>query len=76
MTHQIGAKPFERLSRLPGVKPEIMIKTFHKLGNITTATFPVGYDKLQKSGKLKAGDHVGGCFAGSGLALGQFGYTC
>lgn len=75
LTHQIGKKPFERLSRLKGVSPSKMIKTLDKLGNITSATFPVNFHKLEKSGLVSSGDKIGGCFAGSGLVVGQFGYT-
>ena len=75
LTHQMGAKPFERFSNLSGVESKKMIKTYPKLGNITSATFPIGFHKLRQSGQIKPGDKVGGCFAGSGLAIGQFGYT-
>ena len=75
LTHQIGKKPFERLSRLKGVRPSKMVKTLDKLGNITTATFPVNFNKLKESGQVKSGDRIGGWFAGSGLVVGQFGYT-
>ena len=75
LTHQIGKKPFERLTSIAGVESKKMVKTFHKLGNITSATFPVNFKKLTQEYGVSYGDHVGGCFAGSGLAVGQFGYT-
>lgn len=75
MTHQMGQKPFDRLSRLKGVNPRSMIKTFPKLGNITSATLPISFHKLVNSGMVKTGHRIGGCFTGSGLAIGQFGYT-
>ena len=74
LSHQMGLKPFNRISALNGVNPRKMIKTFPKLGNITSATFPVNFQKLTVNGKVKSGDKVGGCFAGSGLAVGQLGY--
>ena len=74
LTHQIGQRPFERLSSMNGVKSGKMIKTLDKLGNITSATFPINFRKLAKSTTVKKGDKVGGCFAGSGLVVGQFGY--
>ena len=52
--------------------PERVIKTFDKLGNVTSATLPVAFDQLAD---LKKGDKIGGAFAGSGLIIGQFGYT-
>lgn len=75
LTHQIGKKPFERLSNMNGVNPSSMIKTFDKLGNITSATFPVSFKKLCDDASVGVGDRVGGCFGGSGFAVGQFGYT-
>lgn len=75
LSHQMGQKPFDRLSRLQGVTPSKMIKTVDKLGNITSATFPVNFKKLKDTGMVKSGDRVGGCFAGSGVVIGQFGYT-
>lgn len=75
LSHQIGQKPFDRLSTMNGVSPSKMIKTLDKLGNITSATFPVNFEKLKKDGNVKQGDRIGGCFAGSGLVIGQFGYT-
>ena len=74
LSHQMGQKPFDRISALKGVGKNKMVKTFDKLGNITSATFPVNFEKLTKSGKVSKGDRVGGCFAGSGLAIGQIGY--
>ena len=74
LTHQIGQKPFDRLSNMNGIKPEGMIKTLDKLGNITSATFPINFRELVNTTKVKKGDKIGGCFAGSGLVVGQFGY--
>ena len=75
LSHQIGQKPFDIIGRIEGVKPSKMIKTLDKLGNITSATFPVNFDQLLGEGSLQPGDRVGGCFAGSGIVIGQFGYT-
>jgi len=74
LTHQMGARPFKELRSLTGLPNSKMVKTFDKLGNITSATFPVNYEKLMKSGKVKSGDLIGGCFAGSGVTVGQFAY--
>jgi len=75
LSHQIGQRPFDRLSNMDGVKPSKMIKTLDKFGNITSATFPVNFYKMVKEKSVERGDKVGGCFAGSGLVIGQFGYT-
>ena len=74
ISHQIGQRPFDRLGELNGIEPSTMIKTLDKLGNITSASFPVNFHKLLTDGIAKAGDKIGGCFAGSGLVVGQFGY--
>ena len=74
LSHQMGKKPFERIGHLKGVGAKKMIKTFDKLGNITSATFPVNFEKLINSDKVSSGDRIGACFAGSGLAIGQLGY--
>jgi len=75
LSHQIGQRPFDRISKMNGIRVERMIKTLDKFGNLTSATFPVNFHKLVESGEVRIGDRVGGCFAGSGLVIGQFGYT-
>lgn len=74
LSHQTGRRNFEALSKMGGIGQHRMTKTFDKLGNITTATFPVNFDLLVND-SAKRGDVVGGWFAGSGLTVGQFGYT-
>ena len=75
LSHQMGQRPFDKLSLLKGVQPSKMIKTFPKLGNITTATFPINWEKLTLNDNVRQGQKIGCCFAGSGLAVGQLGYT-
>ena len=75
ISHQMGKPPFEKLRRISGVSNEKMIKTFPLLGNITTATFPMNFHKLLENDTVTKGDRVFGYFAGSGLAIGQLGYT-
>ena len=75
LTHQTGRKNYEQTQNLNVSKPERVIKTFDKLGNVTSATLPIVFEEMQKTGLLKKGDNVGGAFAGSGLIIGQFGYT-
>ncbi len=75
IAHQTGNTAFEQAANLHGIKKRKIIKTYPKLGNITTATLPVSFKKLISSDSLKSGDRVGGLFAGSGLVAGQFGYV-
>lgn len=74
LSHQIGKKPFEKLADINRIKKNKMVKTLDTLGNITSATFPVNFDLLSQSNNIKHGDKIGGCFAGSGIVIGQLGY--
>lgn len=74
VAHQTGDAAFAHATALHGIDKRKIMKTYPKLGNITTATLPISFKKLMSSGKLKAGDKIGGLFAGSGLVAGQFGY--
>ena len=75
ISHQMGKPPFDQIQQMSGVDENKMIKTYPMLGNITTNTFAVNYHRLRNNGLVKSGDKVLGCFAGSGLAIGQLGYT-
>jgi 3-oxoacyl-[acyl-carrier-protein] synthase-3 len=75
IAHQTGKTTFEHAADLHGVEESKIMKTYPKLGNITTATLPTSFQKLLASGSLRRGDKVGGLFAGSGLVAGQFGYV-
>lgn len=75
LTHQTGKRTFQQVLTLKSIDESKLVKTYPKLGNITTATLPVSLSKLYKSGRLKSGDRIGGLFAGSGLVTGQFGYV-
>jgi len=74
LTHQTGDTAYEHTANVDGIERETLIKTYPKLGNVTTATLPVSFQTLMENNRVKAGDRVGGLFAGSGLAVGQFGY--
>ncbi|RBP53376.1 ketoacyl-ACP synthase III [Arenicella xantha] len=74
LSHQTGRRPFEKFSTFSTVPEQRMIKTYHKLGNIASATFPLNYAKLLKNGKVRKGDRIGGIHSGSGLVVGEFGY--
>ncbi|GHA10538.1 3-oxoacyl-[acyl-carrier-protein] synthase 3 [Arenicella chitinivorans] len=74
LSHQTGKRPFEKFTAMSTVPAKRMIRTYHKLGNIASATFPLNYEKLLKSGKVRQGDRIGGIHSGSGLVVGEFGY--
>lgn len=75
MTHQVGKKAFDAAAGLGITPKDRMIKSFHNLGNITSATFPVNHDQLMSRSDIKSGDKVYCCYSGSGIVIGQFGYT-
>ena len=75
LSHQPGKKNFEQIASLNIVSPTHIIKTYERFGNTTSATFPLSFKKLITNAKVKKGDRIGGCFAGSGLTVGQFCYT-
>ncbi|NKB78175.1 MAG: hypothetical protein GKR96_14365 [Gammaproteobacteria bacterium] len=77
--HQVGKKPYEAMikiaSRALKYRPENIPKTFDRLGNITTATIPLNYDLLRKSGKMDPGEKMMFVGNGSGHVLTWFGLT-
>jgi len=72
--HQTGKTSYDDGVRELGLINEKVIKTYPNLGNITTATMPLSYEKLLEKKDLKEGDRLGGLFSGSGLVAGQFAY--
>ena len=75
LSHQTGKRSFDICATLKSLDEDKLVRTYPLLGNITTATFPISFQKLVQSGKVNAGDRIGGVFAGSGLVAGQFGYV-
>ncbi|MFQ3226672.1 MAG: 3-oxoacyl-(acyl-carrier-protein) synthase III [Porticoccaceae bacterium] len=74
LSHQTGKRPFEKFQSFSTVDTEHMIKTYDTLANITSATFPINFEKLLNTGKLRSGERIGGIHSGSGLVIGEFGY--
>lgn len=74
LSHQTGKRPFEKFQSFSTVDEAHMIKTYDTLANITSATFPINFEKLLNTGKLKTNDKIGGIHSGSGLVVGEFGY--
>lgn len=75
LSHQTGERGFDKIAGLNITSKDRMISTYHDLGNITSATFPVSYDRLTQDTRFKKGDKVFGLFGGSGYTIGQFGYV-
>ncbi|MEO0368755.1 MAG: 3-oxoacyl-[acyl-carrier-protein] synthase III C-terminal domain-containing protein [Pseudomonadota bacterium] len=74
LTHQTGIKNYEQTCDMNAAPREKVVKTFDRLGNVTSATLPVTMNRAFEDGRLKRGDKIGGFFAGSGLIVGQFLY--
>lgn len=75
LSHQPGKRNFEQLASLNIAPKRNIIKIFKHLGNTTSATFPLSFKKMCQDARISSGDRIGGCFAGSGLTIGQFCYT-
>jgi len=74
LSHNTGNGSFEGLINLGLASKEKWFKTYDKLGNLMSATFPVNYHLQKQSGVFKTGERVGGIFNGSGLIFGYFTY--
>jgi len=75
LTHQVGKKSFDQVADAGVVDRDKMIKSFDKLGNITSATFPVNHYQLTQRKDVQRGDRIYCCYSGSGIVIGQFGYS-
>ena len=72
VVHQVGKKPFDALKRMCRVNPDNIPKTYDWLGNVTTATLPINFDLLKKSGKVHSMDKTCLLGTGSGIVLSWF----
>lgn len=75
LTHQVGKKSFNEVANIGITPKDRMIKSYDRLGNITSATFPINHYELMNDSRIKSGDKVYGCYSGSGIVVGQFAYT-
>ena len=73
--HQVGQKPFEMAKKSCRFKLDQMPKTFDCLGNMTTATLPINYEIVKKSGNFSLGDKMFMLGTGPGVVLLGFGVT-
>lgn len=75
LPHQVGERPFLKYLDIFGLGPEQSIATFPTLGNLTTATFPVCWDKLAENGQLERLNKIFCVFTGSGIASTHLGIS-
>ena len=71
ITHQVGKKTWNLASKVFNVSKENMVKTYDKLGNLTSVTPIVNLSKALE--KQQIGSRlILGAFAGSGLSISHF----
>jgi 3-oxoacyl-(acyl-carrier-protein) synthase III len=73
LIHQVGSRTFQIYSRLTGVPTTLMPKTVDVLGNLVTASIPVGIHHCVESQELRPGDKIYVSSTGSGISLSQAG---
>ena len=73
ITHQVGERPFAKLSEMFGVGTHKMTQTYPKLGNITSATLPVNLSLGMEQGQIKQGDCLFVAMSGSGISVSHAG---
>jgi 3-oxoacyl-[acyl-carrier-protein] synthase III len=71
LIHQVGSRTFQIYNKLTGVPITLMPKTVDVLGNLVTASIPLGlYYSVRE---LKLGDKIYISSTGSGISLSQAG---
>lgn len=75
LVHQVGTSPYFETIKYLGIDSSKAPTTYDKYGNLTSATFPVLWDTLTRSGKLKPGQKVFGVSTGSGITASMLGMT-
>ncbi len=73
VTHQVGKKPYQAILKFSKFRPEGAPKTYDYLGNVTTATLPINFELLKKSGKVGKGKKI--CLLGTGSGI-VFSWFC
>lgn len=73
LIHQVGSRTFDIYNRLTGVPITLMPKTVDVLGNLVTASIPLGIHYCARNGELRVGDKIYISSTGSGISLSQAG---
>ena len=68
--HQANIRIIDLAARRLGVPMEKFIVNIEKIGNTSSASVPISFDGLVRSGKLKKGDLIVLCAFGGGLSSG------
>lgn len=71
--HQVGKRAFQIYSQLTGVPTDIMPRTVDTLGNVITASIPLGIHVCLMNRELAPGNKIYISSTGSGISLSQAG---
>ena len=66
--HQANIRIIDFAAKRLGIPREKFVVNIDKYGNTSSASIPIAFDELAKSGKLKMGDIVAMCAFGGGLS--------
>ncbi len=75
ITHQVGKRLFDILSKSFLVATSKMTRTYDWLGNLTSATFPVNLGYALENGQIKTGTRIYAAMGGSGISVCHIGLT-
>jgi len=66
--HQANTRIIDLTARRLGIPMEKFVMNIDKYGNTSSASVPISFDELVRSGRLKKGDKVAMCAFGGGLS--------
>lgn len=66
--HQANTRIIDLTARRLGIPMEKFVLNIDKYGNTSSASVPISFDELVRSGRLKAGDKIAMCAFGGGLS--------
>lgn len=66
--HQANLRIIDLAARRLGIPMEKFVVNLDRFGNTSSASVPISFDELAKSGKLKKGDLIAMCAFGGGLS--------
>lgn len=66
--HQANIRIIDLAARRLGVPMEKFVVNLERFGNTSSASVPISFDELARSGKLKKGDLIAMCAFGGGLS--------
>ena len=68
--HQANIRIIDLCARRLGLPLEKFYMNIDRCGNTSSASVPISFDELVRSGKLKKGDLIAMCAFGGGLSSG------